>query len=253
MGDGFLSIFKSRAVVVKTQDLNDNDKIVWLFSEKLGKVSAVAKGAKKSKSKFLPCTQTFCYGEFVLFKGKSMYSINECEIIDSFQGFLKELETLTYASYLNELIDISLVEQESNRDLFQLFVSSFYLMKNKVGDLETLIRAFEVKLLRVTGYGLNLDYCCLCRKKINSSKYLNFQYFGGVCPECEKSNGVNVSPSAYNILNYLNKTPISNVYRLNLATGVKNELKGILNSLISQNYAKKPKSLEILELLKGSD
>ncbi|MEA4826295.1 MAG: DNA repair protein RecO, partial [Clostridium sp.] len=138
MGDGFLSIFKTRAIVIKTQDFKENDKLIWLFTEKLGKVSAIARGAKRSKSKFLSSTQPFCFGEYILYRGKNLYNINEVQIIDSFQGILKDIDTITYGSYLCELILIGLQEEESNRDLFKDFIKAFYFMKNNVVDLQIL-------------------------------------------------------------------------------------------------------------------
>lgn len=238
-------------MVLKTADLKENDKLVWLFTEKLGKVSAVARGAKKSKSKFLSLSLNFSYGEYVLFKGRNLYTINEGELIDSFQVFLKDLDTLTYASYLCELIDIALMDEESNRELFRDFLTAFYLIKSEALDIELIVRAFEVKLLKATGYELNLEHCCLCKKKINKSNYINLQYIGGVCDECSKINGYNISFSAYNALRVLTKLPIEKVYRLGLSDEIKSELNNILSLIISQNYSRKPKSLELFNFIKG--
>lgn len=52
LGDDVLSIFKSKAIVIKTLDFKESDKIIWLFTEKLGKISVIAKGAKKVKVNF---------------------------------------------------------------------------------------------------------------------------------------------------------------------------------------------------------
>lgn len=195
----------------------------------------------------------FCFGNYTLFKGKSMYNINEGEIIDSFQGFLSDLNTLTYGSYLCELIDLSMIEGESNRTLFREFVTAFYLIKNKVGDMETLTRAFEIKLLTLTGYGLNLDYCVKCRRKLSISNYISYQYFGGICNQCEKNNGKSISFAAFKTLNYLSKLSLDKVYRVILNSEIKEEIYRILSELILQSYGKKPKSLEILDSLKRSD
>ncbi|MDF2502837.1 MAG: repair protein RecO [Clostridium sp.] len=226
---------------------------MWIFTEKFGKITVIAKGAKKSKSKFMPISLIFCFGNYTLFKGKSMFNVNEGEIIDSFQQFLSDLDTLTYASYLCELIDLSMVEGESNRTLFREFVTAFYLIKNKVGDIETLTRAFEIKLLALTGYTLNLDYCVKCRKKIDTSNYFSYQYYGGICNQCDKSNGKTISFAAFKTLSYLSKLSLDKVYRVNLDSKIKDEVYNILSDLILQSYGKKPKSLEILDSLKRSD
>lgn len=250
-GEFFLSTFKTRAIVIRTQDINENDKLLWLFTEKLGKVSAVARGAKKGKSKFMAASQLFCYGEYVLYKGRSLYTINEAQIIDSFQGLLKDLEHITYASYLCELIQISMQDEESDRSLFMHLISAFYFMKNEIADIEILARAFEIKLLKSTGFSFELEKCIACGCKISTSDYISCQYGGGVCRDCARVNGIKVSYSAYNALRALSKMSFQNIYRVTLSAEVKEELYKILSTTISQNYFKKPKSLETLNYLKG--
>lgn len=238
-------------MVLKTQDLKENDKIIWLFTEKLGKISVIAKGAKRSKSKFMSLTLPFCYGNFMVFKGKNLYTLNEGEITNSFQSLLNSLESLSYASYLCELIDIALVEDESNRELFKEFITVFYLMEKNVIDIELLIRAFEVKLLYYSGYYMQMDNCTICKTPINTSNYMNLQYLGGVCKDCNKINGMKISYSTYNSLKYLIKTPIENVYKLSLSSDTKLEMNKLLSYIISDSFGRKPKSLETYNFLKG--
>ncbi|WP_415876016.1 DNA repair protein RecO [Clostridium sp.] len=253
MGDDLLSIFKTKAIVLKTQDFKESDKLLWLFTEKLGKITAIAKGAKKSKSKFFASTQNFCFGEYVLYRGKNLYNINEVDIIDSFQDLLKDLDTITYGSYFCELILIALQEEESNRWLFQEFVKGFYLMKNNVVDLEILARTLELKLLRATGYGFQFENCSICGNKINKSNYLSIQYHGGTCNECNKVNGISISYGAYNVLKFLDRSPVENIPRISLSDDLKKEVYKILNIFISQSYSKQPKSLEIFSYIKRSE
>lgn len=238
--------------MIKTQDYKESDKIVWLFSEKLGKISVIAKGAKKNRSKLFSSTLSFCYGNYLVYRGKGMYTLNESDIIESFQSLLSDLETITYASYFCELIDIAMTEEESNRELFKDIIACFYFMKNKVGDLETLSRIFELKVLNATGYGLNLDRCCICRNKLNSSNYMSLQYLGGVCENCQRINGIHISNATYNIIKYLNNLPLEKSYRVTIPNGLKKDIYKVLSTIISQNYFKKPKSLETLNFLKGS-
>ncbi|CAG7840091.1 DNA recombination protein RecO [Clostridium novyi B str. ATCC 27606] len=236
--------------MLKTQDYKENDKLVWLFTEKIGKVCAIAKGAKKNKSKFMSSTQVFCFGEYVLFRGKSLYNINEIDIIDSFQNLLKDMDTITYGSYFCELILIALEQEESNRELFKDFIKSFYFIKNKVMDLEILARTFELKLLNASGYGFDFQKCCICGKKINKSNYLSIQYYGGVCSDCTRNNGLNISYGAYAVLKFLYKTSIENAHIISVSNEVKGEIYKVLDMFISQSYSKKPKSLEIFNYLK---
>lgn len=188
----------------------------------------------------------------MVFRGKNLYTLNEGRIIESFQELLNDLTTLTYASYICELIDISMQDEESNRELFKEFVTTLYLIRAQALDNELLVRAFELKLLRLTGYGVNFDNCSLCRKKISISNYINLQYYGGVCEDCKKENGIQISRPAFNSLKFLNGIPQDKVYRLNITKEIKDELFRINSSLIANNYSRKPKSLQMLEFIKES-
>ncbi|WP_294157151.1 DNA repair protein RecO [uncultured Clostridium sp.] len=245
-----LSVFETKAVIIKTQDYRENDKLVWFYTENLGKITAIVRGAKKSKSRFLSLTLPLCYGEYMVYKGKNLYTLQEGRIINSFQGLLNNLDKLTYSSYLCELMDIACEENEVNEDLFRDLVTTLYLLNTDALDYELLIRAFELKLLKETGYSLTLDSCCICRKKIGVANYISLSSFGGVCDECTKEHGVYISKGAYNALRYLMTTKVDKLYRLNLNSEIKNEIEKVTTYFIANNYAKKPKSLEMLKFIK---
>lgn len=245
-----LSVFETKAVIIKTQDYRENDKLVWFYTENLGKITAIVRGAKKSKSKFLSLTLPLCYGEYMVYKGRNLYTLQEGKIINSFQGLLNNLDKLTYSSYLCELIHIACEENEVNKGLFRDLVTTLYLLNTDALDYELLIRSFELKLLKATGYSLTLDTCCICRKKIRVSNYISLSSFGGVCDECPKEHGVFVSKGAYNALRYLMTTNVDKLYRLNLNSEIKNEIEKVTTFFIANNYTKKPKSLEMLKFIK---
>ncbi|MDD6795017.1 MAG: DNA repair protein RecO [Clostridiaceae bacterium] len=245
-----LSLIKCNGVIIKTQDYKENDKLVWLFTDEYGKMTSVARGAKKNKNKLFATTLPLCYGEYMFFKGRSLCNLQEGRIFNSFQGLLNNLDKLTYSSYVCELIDIAMVEGESNKWLFKELVTTLYLLDTDALDYELLIRSFELKLLKATGYGLTLDNCVFCKKKINVSNYISLSNFGGVCEECNKEHGMYVSKGAYNALRFLINTPSDKIYRLSLNKDIKNEIAKVTTFIISSIYAKKPKSLEMLNYLK---
>ncbi|MGV8983202.1 DNA repair protein RecO [Clostridium sp.] len=245
-----MSILKTRAIVIKTQEFKESDKLVWLFTEDFGKITAIAKGARKNKSKYVSSTLPCCYAEFVLFKGRNLYTINEVTIIDSFQQLLRNLETITYASYFNELIDIAMENEEVNKQLFKELVTSFYFIKNDVMDIEVLARAFETKVLRATGYELNFNQCVRCRKKITISNNIDLQSYGPICKDCEKVNSIYISNPTYNTLKFLNNFGMDKINRIVVSKTSKIELYKILSIIISQNYTRSPKSLEMFDYLK---
>ncbi|MEN8077113.1 DNA repair protein RecO [Clostridioides difficile] len=245
-----LSLEKTKAVIIKAIDYKENDKLIWAYCEELGKITFIARGAKKSKSKNLSLTLPLCFGDYIFFKGKNLYNLQEGRIINSFQGLLNNLDKLTYSSYICELIDICVQDKEVNKELFREFITCLYLLNTDAMDYELLIRAFELRLLKATGYGLQFDKCSICKKPIGTSDYISLSYFGGVCNECKKEHGLYISKAGYNALRFLSNTPMDKIYRLNITKEVKNQIEKVITFIINSNYSRKPKSLEMLNYIK---
>ena len=241
-----MSTYKTNGVVIKVQDFKENDKLVYIFTEELGKVKTIAKGSKRNRSNLLTPTMQLCFGEYVIFRGKNLYTLNEAKVINSFGGLLNDLEKLTYSTYICELIDIAMVEEESNRNLFKDFTTCLYLLSTGAINYEILIRAFEIRLLKYTGYDLELGYCSLCKKEIRTSNYINLTYGGGVCDQCEKVDSIFLSKASFNSLRFLSNTSPEKLYRLNLSEDIRKELYKVLTTMISLNYTRTPKSLKML-------
>ena len=245
-----LSIEKTKAIIIKAIDYKENDKLIWAYCEDLGKITFIAKGAKKSKSKNLSLTLPLCFGEYIFFKGRNLYNLQEGKIINSFQGLLNNLDKLTSSSYVCELLDICVQDAEVDKTLFREFITCLYLLNTDAMDYELLIRAFELRLLSATGYGLEFDKCCICKKSIGTSDYISLSHFGGVCVECNKEHGLYISRAGYNALRFLNNTPMDKIYRLNVNKEIKKQIEKVTTFIINSNYSRKPKSLEMLNYIK---
>ncbi|WP_327443403.1 DNA repair protein RecO [Clostridium tarantellae] len=241
---------ETSGVIIKAQDYRENDKLLWVFTENLGKITLIAKGARKNKSKLFSLALPLCYGEYLVFKGKNLYTLSEGRIKSSFQGLLNHLEKLTYSTYLCELIDICVEDGEINNYLYRQFIACLYLLDTDAIDYELLVRSFELKLLKATGYEINFNNCVMCKKKLSVSNYISLFHYGGICNECSKEHGIYINKATYNALRFLNNTTLDKVYRLTLTNEIKEELFKVTSFIISSNYFRKPKSLEMLKFIK---
>jgi len=136
-----------------------------------------------------------------------------------------------------------------NKELFRDLVSSFYFIKNDVMDIEILARAFELRILKATGYSLNFNECVKCRKKITISNNIDLASYGPICKDCEKLNSIFISSPAYNTLKFLNNFGMDKINRIIVSQTSKLELYKVLSFIISQNYTRKPRSLEMFNYL----
>ena len=87
-----------------------------------GKISCVAKGARRPKSALLAGTQMFCFGEYLVYKGSQTYHINSVEPIEVFYNLRIDLDKLKYAIHINKIIQDVTEENENCYRILQLFL-----------------------------------------------------------------------------------------------------------------------------------
>ncbi|WP_054875304.1 DNA repair protein RecO [Oxobacter pfennigii] len=248
------NLIKTRGIVLKHTYLGEADKIITLFTDSLGKVQAVAHGARKAKSKLMSSTQAFAYCEFVLYKGKSLYTVSQTEIKASFQVLLNDLHTLTYSSYLMELVDVLILEGEENIELFSLLLKTLYLMTEGNLDKELIVRAFELKAISQSGYMPQFDNCILCGSSLNLIKFSS--RLGGVlCSKCSENDrfAVKIDLPSVNTMKFFIKNHIEKVRVLKINLSIKNYMKKIMKNYIKYHLDKDFKSLDFLDEITNMD
>ena len=120
-------IVNTQGIVLRAVKYKENDLILTIFTRKLGKVSAIAKGARRTKSALLSSCQVFAYSNFTLKKQANMYRVTQSEIIKSFYQISYDLDSFSYATYAIQLIDYNIEEEVNNNRLFILLAQTLFL------------------------------------------------------------------------------------------------------------------------------
>ena len=102
--------YRSKGIVLKAMDNRESDKIVTIFTEKEGKISAVAKGTKKPNSSLRACVQPFVFSSLYFSQGKSMDIITQGKLLDFFGNSREDLLRTLYCIFFLQLLDISLFD-----------------------------------------------------------------------------------------------------------------------------------------------
>jgi hypothetical protein len=120
--------YQSRAIILKNMDYRESDKIIHLFTEKEGKLSALARGVKKPKSSLRACVQPFCHSFFHFHRGREMELITQGRLMEFYANTREDISRLLYAVYIMELLDKSLLDDAS---LFAPIIlqTQYYLLK----------------------------------------------------------------------------------------------------------------------------
>jgi DNA repair protein RecO (recombination protein O) len=175
--------YQSRSIIIKNRDLRESDQLLTIFSEKEGKITAVAKGVKKAKSSLRGCVQPFCHSLLFFNRGREMDLITQGKIIEFFGNSREDINRTLYSMYIMELIDKSLLERVPLPQLYATLVEVLELI-NEQGLNLILVRYFESRLLVNLGYKPVMNRCVLCGSQELSDFSFSISEGGLLCSSC---------------------------------------------------------------------
>lgn len=154
-------LYKDEAVVLKTIKLGEADRIVTLLTRSNGKVRAVAKGVRKTKSRFGARLEPFTRVDLMIYRGRrDLDTITSADIISSFDSLRTDYGRLTAAAAIVELVDKITPDREDLPSTYALLIAALNaLAGNGTGSI---VPAFYVKLLSVAGFHPQLSACAGC-------------------------------------------------------------------------------------------
>jgi len=245
-------IIKTEGFVLKNKKMGEADSLLTIFTRKLGKISAVAKGARKPKSQLLAGIQPFCYSEFVIYKGKNLYQVSSCDPKQIFYNIREDIDRLAYGAYILELVEAVITEGQTNNRLFNLMGKTLSILTLEEIQMQTVIRAFELKLLHYSGYKPQFTGCVSCGSKEGKEFRFSVGQGGILCSQCynEDIYAGKISETTIRLANYLLSKEINEVHKLKINNFLNNELKSLLKKYIMEHINKYHfKSLELVDKL----
>jgi DNA repair protein RecO (recombination protein O) len=219
-------------IVIRSTDYGEGNKILVLLAKELGKISVMARGAKKPKSRLGAAAQLFTRGEYTYFKsgGSGMGTLNAAEIIASHHGVRENLRQSAYAAYLAEMADRMLNDMEGGGIVFgQLAAGLDALEAGK--DPEIVAHIFEMTMLREAGCAPVFAACVQCGGEIGEP-WFSISAGGGVCPRCRgtEADAERMDSKAYRLLQLLQRVDL----RMLGSVAVSKATKQTLNDVMSR-------------------
>ncbi|QUI22815.1 DNA repair protein RecO [Vallitalea pronyensis] len=238
---------KTKGIVVSEMPVGENDKRLVMLTKDKGKIVVFARGARKTTSMLLAGSQLFAYGDFVLYKGKSAYTMKHVQLIESFHAIRHEIELLAYGLYVLEFGEYISEENNPNTALMKLMLKTLQvLVKGKINQ-ELIMRIFELKAMSYIGYTPCVTHCVECGKTDMLDAFSN-QLGGVLCKTCgvvQKST-VAIRESTIYTLHYILATPIEQLFTFKVDDGIMDELKRVMIRFIGYHLDHEFKSLNFL-------
>ena len=228
--------FRLEAVVLRHADWGEADRLLTLYTRERGKVRAIAKGARKVKSRKAGHLEPFTRVTLQLARGRDLLIVTDADTIDAYQPLREDLIKTGYASYLVELLDRFTYEEESeNYNIFRLLTESLSRVANEP-DPWLAIRYYEVHLLDHLGFRPQLFECANCREEIQAvDQFFSAAQGGVICPRCGAGlPGVwNVSVEALKYLRHFQRSSYAETQRARPSPQVRDEVEALMQHYVT--------------------
>ena len=186
-----MSLYRDTGVVLRTYKLGEADRIVVLMTAGHGKVRAVAKGIRKTKSRFGGRLEPLNHVSMLLYEGRELDIVSQAETIDSLGPLLDDLDRLTQGLALVEAVDQIAQDRDPAPHLYRMLVGALRTLEGRPSPL--VVPSFYWKLLAAEGVRPELDMCVRCGAEEGLVAF-DVHEGGVLCRSCRR--GSPISPDA---------------------------------------------------------
>ena len=243
-------VLKTEAIVLRHFPLGEADYILALYSRQLGKINAVAKGARRVKSKMGGHVEPLMHTSFLLAEGNNdLFTVNQAELLEGFRPIREDIERLELALHIAELMEAMTPTYQENEPLFHLLRDSLTTLSD--GDHSSLMTYFRLHLLELSGFCPELYLCVECNSKIQPTAHKFSPDRGGtLCILCRPSRAsiLPLSLNSLKVLRFLLKSKLKDIYRLQVESTDIMELDRIMSRLLEHVIGREIKTYRFLPM-----
>lgn len=149
--------YKTKGIIIKKKPFMEADKLLTIYSFEKGKIRAIAKGARKPKSKFGGRLEIFSYNNFSISKGKNLDIINEAVTINNFKKIKSNYELIKRGSYFLGIVDKITPLEDPNINLF-ILLKNVLLALEENKDFYRVDKEFKKQILTIEGLKSEEEY-----------------------------------------------------------------------------------------------
>ncbi len=184
-------IIKTDAVVISKMDYSNTSKIAVLFTNELGKISVLVKGARSAHAKIGRIIDVLNYVQVILNRKETreLQYVSQVDLLDGYLKIKDDLGKLKYAVTGLELINTLIPEAEQHPRLFKGFIKILSIINNSSAHPGITMLRFILFFLKEIGFELQIDNCFYCGKELSVNENVSFNFEKGtVCNSCSKDH-----------------------------------------------------------------
>lgn len=256
-----MPFYESEALALRTYDLSEADKIVVFFTQRYGKIRAVAAGAKRPRSRFGSCFEPLTYLKLGFYEkeGAELAKVTQADILYSPYTAGSSLYRATYCSYFCELLNEFTQARDANDHIFRLAIATLEAVDPHAdGDefvpyAEGLARYFEAWILKLEGLWPTCTVCSQCRASTEGEPVRLFLETSAVlCRRCAEKGGLLISADTQAVLTTIFRQHPAEFAQEPIHAARLGEVEQLTQRLITHHLDRRLKSFgPIKQLIKG--
>jgi DNA repair protein RecO (recombination protein O) len=244
-------VYKTEAIVLRSMELGEADRVLTVLTPRLGKLRVIAKGVRRPRSRIGGGLQPFSDVQLVLAVGRTWDVVTSSALEDPHLGLRNDLHSTAAAWYLVELVDRFVEGSADSHEPFRLLAQGLSALDAGPDvSREVVARWFELALLDAMGFRPELTRCLECGSGIEPEGNAYAPSGGGVlCPRCRgATHGARpVSVDALKVMRHLQRSPLVGVLGLRLAVSLQREVERLLHATVSSVLERELRSRDFLE------
>jgi len=209
-----MQLLKVEGIVISETNYSESSKILNVFTKEFGRIGVLSKGCRNLKSRLRSVSNKLVYGFFhIYYKENGLSTLISVDIIDSFTKILTDLNSITYSSYLLELVD-QVSKQTTDKDLFKVTIQTLKKI-NEGYDPLILTNILELKALSYLGVQPMIDACSICGSS-KSILTIDSTSGGYVCSFCHTNQKI-VSDKTIKLIRMFYYVDIAKITKLSVS------------------------------------
>jgi DNA repair protein RecO (recombination protein O) len=240
-----MPLYKEQGIVLRSVKLGEADKIVSILTQGSGKIRGVAKGIRRTTSKFGARLEPFTHVSLMLYRGRNLDTVTQAEIVSPFRTLRGDFGLIAAGETMLEAVDKVAEEHERNVRLFMLLLTGLRALDGEPRDPAAVTESFLLKLLSLSGFHPSLSACAVCGLP-GPHEWFGAGQGGVVCSGCAEGDAGRVSEPAVRWLDLLARVDLDGAGDATPPTLVRREARAMLYGFTEYHLDRRIRSFALL-------
>jgi len=240
-----MPLYKEQGIVLRSIKLGEADKIVTILTQGSGKIRAVAKGIRKTTSRFGGRLEPFTHVSLLIYQGRNLDTVTQADILTPFRVVRGRFDLIAAGETMLESVDKVAEEHERNVKLFMLLLNGLRTLEDEPRDAAAVAESFLLKLLSLSGFHPSLSACAVCGDPAPLTWFAAGQG-GAVCGQDADPDAGRVSPDALAWLDAMQRVDLYGAGDMTPPAELRREARAMLYGFTEYYFERRMRSFGLL-------